>query len=944
MVAATLSIQSSLLDLARAGDFSALAYWINRVLIPDGFYAHVEGHGARGCVSIYVECPAPRAAEQTEVQTNIIRRICHQLWQLNSTVIHGVKVSGSVPGRAEVLWQRTVRIVTPANQRTAWSGSGAPSWTIVASPVLRGVRSVRAWIRSRYKALRLLLLAGTAAAAFTFGSWVSVHSALDWVDRTPQRLSLTPAAEIRPRLGSEPLGSEPPSPMPDMMSQTVSRSGASSASTVSGLDRIQAILQELSQSSVTSVTPPPNRLQSKDVVLLIGGDLRFDGPLAGENAQAFAQLGALAAADVTAVNLASPLSLVDRAEAQFQEQFQGQSQEQSQAGQSPLKSTHPSPDQSSDSQASSSNSSLSNTSNVSSTKPRSSIAPDASAQTPFSSTRSGAIEAMNRAGIDVVNLANGRIMDDGEQGLGVTLKQLDRVNIATLGAGRTTDEAARAQIVEVKGVKIAYLGYATADYTIAQDRRSGINEALRNQIHADIVALRDRVDWIMVNYHWGDNATSFPAHWQTQLARETIDAGADAVIGHSPNALQGAETYADRPIVYSLGTLLYGDKYGFGGETALLRLRLDGKAISADFVPIEIWDGRPVAASEDAARWIVQHIEDLSQGFDRPLAQLAEAVEGVSAADQTISAERHRAAWQREPEDEATGDTNTPVAEGEPIGATPLESAAGITATTALRNSSASDDLANSARSSQSNSRGQPDTSTPSTDSRATEPGLTIAPDAIALNLARQAIPPLSGRTITEQSLDQWLTTHPQFEEQLPAPTPASNPEVDLNFQHPNLNPSRRNLADELRALDLEFDAEALSAPTTSPTTSPTPEAQTQPTVEPSRPSQPKIQLPNLPKMIAPEEPPRAGEGSTGALEPIEEAGASPFSSEPIVTQAPSPAAPGLPQRLPPTDLTPTNLTPGDLTSVGHAIGQWVKPKAQSSLSFTIPGRTVRPK
>lgn len=85
-------MQSSLLDLARAGDFSALAYWINRVLIPDGFYAHVEGQGTRGCVNICVEFPAPRTAQQTDLQDNIIRRICHQLWQLNSKVIHAISI------------------------------------------------------------------------------------------------------------------------------------------------------------------------------------------------------------------------------------------------------------------------------------------------------------------------------------------------------------------------------------------------------------------------------------------------------------------------------------------------------------------------------------------------------------------------------------------------------------------------------------------------------------------------------------------------------------------------------------------------------------------------------------------------------------------------------------------------------------------------------------
>lgn len=39
-------------------------------------------------------------------------------------------------------------------------------------------------------------------------------------------------------------------------------------------------------------------------------------------------------------------------------------------------------------------------------------------------------------------------------------------------------------------------------------------------------------------------------------AREMIDAGADAVVGHGPHVLRGIEFYRDKPIVYSLGNFL----------------------------------------------------------------------------------------------------------------------------------------------------------------------------------------------------------------------------------------------------------------------------------------------------------------------------------------------------------------------------------------------------
>jgi poly-gamma-glutamate synthesis protein (capsule biosynthesis protein) len=865
MVAATFSMQSSLLDLARAGDFSALAYWINRVLIPDGFYAHVEGQGIRGCVNICVEFPAPRTAQQTDLQDNIIRRICHQLWQLNSTVIHGVKVSGSLPGRADILWQQTVRIVTPANQRLPWKGSDSLDLAAIVRPVMRGAVSVQMWVRSRYKALRVLLLAGSAVAAFTLGAWFSVNSALEWVNQNAAKSAITPpltAMQVLPN-------SDTSVTMPDRMSETVSRSGeTSTSSTMSSLDRIQGILKDLAQSPVTSITPPPNRVQSDDVVLLIGGDISFDGPLAGDNAQAFADLGALAAADVTAVNLASPLSLADRAEAQFK--------------------------------------------------------PDADAATPSGDTKnrhqspqSGAIAALGHAGIDVVNLANGRIMGDGDRGLDVTLKQLDRAKIISFGAGRTASEAARVRIVEVKGVKIAYLGYATADYTIAQGRRSGINEALRDRIHDDIVTWRDRVDWIVVNYHWGDSMASYPAHWQTQLARETIDVGADAVVGHSPNALQGAETYADRPIVYSLGKLLYGDKYGFGGETALLRLHLDRETITADFVPIEIWDGRPVIAAEDSAHWIVQRIEDLSQGFDRPLAQMAQAVEGLSASAREVSAERHRAA-------RIAADTSNTSPSSDTDNGLQLSTRVGVTATARLNAADFEADSSVTETEAMPIDLGAPTDVNP--DEIVQSPDLeAVTADAISFDLARQTIPPLGGRTIVEQSLDRLADKNPQLQQLQSAPI--ANSEIDLDFQHPDLSHSRRDLASELKALEFDFDAADLTSPQFPQ--SPQSFQNDRPEFESPTTPTPKIDLPDFSTAIASD--------PTLADDPAETA--SPFSSEPIVTHTASSdnVSPQLPQRLPLKGLNE------NWKAIGQAIGQWSQPKPQAPVSFTIPSLDTTP-
>jgi len=582
MVAVTLSAQPSLIELARAGNFAALAQWINHVLMPDGFYAQVDRAGF-GCVCVQVELPAPRTATAPELRENLIRRVCHQIWQLNSAVIQGVTICGRLAGQTEVLWQQSVRLVTPANRHVGWPGAGvgggAPwsietlavwnplrlnlerwrDWQRSSLPANLNAASLRTWIQQRYKALRLLLLTGSAVTAFTLGCWFGAHQ----FQRVDEAALQNVARDAT--IASVPQVTEPVKDATPALTESWQ-----------GLARIRAILDDL-----PVVHPRETLTDRSEVVLVFGGDVNLDNPIDTDYAQFFEQLPAIRAADVTMVNLNTPLT---------------------------------------------------------------------TANTPRSNTDVGkadpkAIDTLTAAGVDVVNLANDRIMDYRDVGLTETLTQLKRADIVAVGAGQQLAEARRPQVFAVKGVRIAYLSYATADYWVAQDDRPGVNEALREHIAADIAQVRDHVDWVVVNYHWGADLASYPAHWQTDLAHFTIDAGADAIVGHHPAILQGAETYKGRPIVYSLGRLVHGDQYGFGGETALLRLTLPGKhrsqatidrsatetaninhaasseapSIQTEFIPVEVWDGRPVAVLDEAANWIVQQIEDLSQGFAQPL-------------------------------------------------------------------------------------------------------------------------------------------------------------------------------------------------------------------------------------------------------------------------------------------------------------------------------------
>ncbi|HLS06931.1 MAG TPA: CapA family protein [Bacillota bacterium] len=48
-----------------------------------------------------------------------------------------------------------------------------------------------------------------------------------------------------------------------------------------------------------------------------------------------------------------------------------------------------------------------------------------------------------------------------------------------------------------------------------------------------------------------------PAQFLVEAAKQSIDAGADAIIGHGPHILRGIEIYKNKPIFYSLGNFIF---------------------------------------------------------------------------------------------------------------------------------------------------------------------------------------------------------------------------------------------------------------------------------------------------------------------------------------------------------------------------------------------------
>ena len=232
------------------------------------------------------------------------------------------------------------------------------------------------------------------------------------------------------------------------------------------------------------------------------------------------------------------------------------------------------------------------------------------------------VKVLKNGGIDIVTIANNHIYDFGQEGLINTMAYLDSAGIAYVGAGINKQLAHRPVIKNVKGIRIAFLGYyglkRHSDSHPATDDSAGTALRKLKLIRRDVKALRDSVNLIVVNFHWGLEKEHVPQEEQIYFAHKTIDYGADLIIGHHPHVLQGIERYKNRYIVYSLGNFIFGGNSRTYEQTAVFqaRVNLNSRNIEGfSILPLEVRHWQPRLMHGKAAEALVDSLKKYSEAL-----------------------------------------------------------------------------------------------------------------------------------------------------------------------------------------------------------------------------------------------------------------------------------------------------------------------------------------
>jgi len=253
------------------------------------------------------------------------------------------------------------------------------------------------------------------------------------------------------------------------------------------------------------------------------------------------------------------------------------------------------------------------------------------------------VQVLVDAGVRAVTLANNHLMDYGPDGVVDTLETLDAAGIAHFGAGRTLAEARKPAIVEVGGLRIAFLGYlilgaAHPEPAVvwATETTAGVAghpsdwTVVERMVREDVTAARKEADLVIPFFHWGREGSKGPDAYQLALAKAAVESGAAAVLGAHPHVLHGMERMGQVPVFYSLGNFVFGGNWNpRDKDSVLVKARFDRSGyLGAELFPLRTdrYPERPIQPyplTGADAQAVLQRLRNASSTFATPLPELA---------------------------------------------------------------------------------------------------------------------------------------------------------------------------------------------------------------------------------------------------------------------------------------------------------------------------------
>lgn len=198
------------------------------------------------------------------------------------------------------------------------------------------------------------------------------------------------------------------------------------------------------------------------------------------------------------------------------------------------------------------------------------------------------IEILKESGIDIVELTGNHNNDFGASNNAKSIEMYKDLGWDYFGGGLDSEDASKILYKEVKGSKIAFVGYNYYDtmlntLALAGESRAGANSYSEEKLESDIKEARENADVVIVTFQFQEcwsyppSDVIYPVCYkplsspdQKGVFRKAADFGADIVVGTQAHQPQTFEYYNDSLIFYGLGNIYFDQSRWIGTRQGIV--------------------------------------------------------------------------------------------------------------------------------------------------------------------------------------------------------------------------------------------------------------------------------------------------------------------------------------------------------------------------------------
>lgn len=183
-------------------------------------------------------------------------------------------------------------------------------------------------------------------------------------------------------------------------------------------------------------------------------------------------------------------------------------------------------------------------------------------------------DAMIDAGFNIVSLATNHTMDRGAAAVeNSCVYWNNHKDVLSAGSYCSDEQKNEIRIQEKNNITYTMLNYTYGTNGMPQIKNYYVNiwptnldindpgndsayQEYKNQVKADVEAVRDKVDVLIVAMHWGIEYTHEPTAYEKDMAEYLASLGVNIIIGTHPHVIQPITWIGDTLVIYSLGNFI----------------------------------------------------------------------------------------------------------------------------------------------------------------------------------------------------------------------------------------------------------------------------------------------------------------------------------------------------------------------------------------------------